>query len=393
MKKMIEKITALLLALCLLTPATAFAESGEETEDYGILDPAALTEIVESYCAGHGLRTENMSIGYCYTPTGDTWYYNGDAWYYSASMYKVPLMMILAERYKAGEITDETKISGLTLDEANYHVLVNSNNDYAHAMMHYIGTDAECRTLYQQYADLPEDYYVQNFYDYSYFTARFMTQVMETLYFEADRFPNVIESLKRAQAGHYFHATLPEYEIAQKYGSFQDASGTIFNHTTGIVYTPNPFIVTVMTKNMGQSETFLSDLAKRYEQYTLTLDEQLPAYQAAQQAELDRQAAEAQASAEEAQAAAEPETVAADPETAAAAPAVTEVPAAPAPGEATAQEQTAAGKPSHGTPLGKGIAVGVIAVSSLLILGIGVSSSRSTPQRGKKKRSARRNYR
>ena len=70
-----------------------------------------------------------MSVGFCYTATGDTWYHNPDAWYYSASMYKVPVMMILAERYKAGEITDETRISGLTLAEANELILVYSHND------------------------------------------------------------------------------------------------------------------------------------------------------------------------------------------------------------------------------------------------------------------------
>lgn len=279
MRRTIRLTIAWLLALSLLLPLWAYAESGEG-EDYGILDSEALTALVEDYCAGRGLKKENMSVGYCYTPTGDTWYYNGDTWYYSASMYKVPLMMNLAERYVSGEITDETRISGLTLAEANRHVLVNSNNDYAHAMMHYFGTDAECRELYKRYSDLPEEYYVDDFLDYSYFTAHFMTDVMKTLYYESERFPNVIESLKLAQPGHYFHSTLPQYEIAQKYGSLQDVQGVIFNHTTAIVYTPNPFILTVMTKNMGQGEDILAGVAKRFEEVTLALDEELPAYEA-----------------------------------------------------------------------------------------------------------------
>ena len=227
MKRTIQLTIAFLLCLALLCPLTALAESAEETvrgeiiepdepgpvgnesaepaESFGILEPEALQKLVEDYCAKRGLKAENMSIGYCYTPTGDTWYYNGDNWYYSASMYKVPLMMNMAERYREGEITDETKISGLTLAEANRHVLVYSNNDYAHAMMHYFGTDAECRELYKQYSDLPEDYYVSDFLDYSYFTAHFMTDVMKTLYYEEERFPNVIDSLKKAQVGHYLH--------------------------------------------------------------------------------------------------------------------------------------------------------------------------------------------
>ncbi len=320
MKKTIRLTIAFLLCFALLCPAALAEEAGEAVataqEDYGILDADALQAMVEEYCAKRGLRQENMSVGYCYTPTGDTWYYNGDKWYYSASMYKVPLMMNLAERYVAGEITDETRISGLTLEEANKHVLVHSNNDYAHAMMHYFGTDAECRELYKQYSDLPDDYYVDDFLDYSYFTAHFMTDVMKTLFNEPERFPNVIESLKKAQPGHYLHTTMPEYEIAQKYGSLQDVAGTVFNHITAIVYTPNPFIITVMTRNMGQGEDILANAAKLFADYTLELDEKLPVWQAAQkEAErLEREEAERLAAEEEAARTAEEEPL--PPETA-----------------------------------------------------------------------------
>ena len=276
----VKRLLALLLSLALLGSAAAFAE-GEipaETEDYGILDPDALQQIVDDYCREKGLKAENLSVGFCYTATGDTWYWNPDAWYYSASMYKVPVMMILAERYKNGEITDETKISGLTLAEANELILVYSHNDYAHAMMHYIGTDAECRTLYQQYAQLPTDYYVQDFYDYSYFTARFMTQVMQTLYHEQERFPNVIDNLLRAQPGQYFKGGITDVPIAQKYGNFQDSMGRQFTHDTGIVYTENPFILTIMTKNMGAADTVIAQFCGAFEDYAKTLDAYLPTY-------------------------------------------------------------------------------------------------------------------
>ena len=290
-----KRILALLLCLALLGGAAAFAD-GEEgpapapEEDCGILDPAALQQLVEDYCARKGLNKENMSVGFCYTATGDTWYWNPDAWYYSASMYKVPVMMILAERYKAGEITDETKISGLTLAEANELILVYSHNDYAHAMMHYIGTDAECRRLYRNYAELPEDYYVQDFYDYSYFTARFMTQVMKTLYYEQDRFPNVLEHLLLAQPGQYFKAGITDVPVAQKYGNFQDSMGRQWTHDTGVIYTDNPFILTVMTRGMGQSDAVIAQFCHDFEDYARTLDEALPAYRQAQ-----REAEEAEA--------------------------------------------------------------------------------------------------
>lgn len=291
----VQKILALLLCLALLGGTAAFAEgetasAAAEEEDYGILDPEALQQIVDDYCAAKNLKKEDMSVGFCYTATGDTWYWNPDAWYYSASMYKVPVMMILAERYKAGEITDETKISGLTLAQANELILIYSHNDYAHAMMHYIGTDAECRTLYQNYAQLPKDYYVQDFYDYSYFTARFMTQVMQTLYFEHERFPNVLENLLMAQPGQYFKAGITDVPVAQKYGNFKDSMGRQFTHDTGVIYTDNPFILTIMTKNMGAADTVIAQFCGAFEDYARSLDAALPAYEEAQRAAAEEEA-------------------------------------------------------------------------------------------------------
>ncbi len=309
-----KRLLSLLLCLALLGATAAFAEGEDaaEPEDYGILDPDALQQIVDDYCQSKGLNRDELSVGFCYPATGDAWYWNPDAWYYSASMYKVPVMMILAERYKAGEITDETKISGLTLAEANELILVYSHNDYAHAMMHYIGTDAECRTLYQQYAELPSDYYVQDFYDYSYFTARFMTQVMQTLYTEQERFPNVIDHLLLAQPGQYFKGGITDVPIAQKYGNFKDSMGRQFTHTTGIVYTENPFILTIMTKNMGATDTVIAQFCGAFEDYAKRLDAALPAYlQQKQEAEEEaRRLAEeeAQRSLQEEAAAALPET-------------------------------------------------------------------------------------
>ena len=289
---LLRRLLALLLCLVLLSPAAAFAEENlaPAEEDYGILDPAALQQIVDAYCDRKGLDRENISVGFCYTATGDTWYHNPDAWYYSASMYKVPVMMILAERYKAGEITDETRISGLTLAEANELILVYSHNDYAHAMMHYIGTDAECRTLYQNYAQLPKEYYVQDFYDYSYVTARFMTQVMQTLFYEQERFPNVIEHLLLAQPGQYFKAGITDVPVAQKYGNFCDSMGRQWTHDTGIIYTDNPFILTIMSRNMGQSDAVVADFCHDFEDYARTLDAALPAYRQAQQQAAEEEA-------------------------------------------------------------------------------------------------------
>lgn len=283
----LKGILALMLSVGMLA-VPAFAESDETPA--GLVDGGQLDGMIAQYIEEKNLNADKISVGYCYTATGDTWLYNGDEWYYSASMYKVPLMMILAEREFNGELTQESDLNGLTLAKAEESILVYSNNDFAHLMMHYIGTDRECRELYQQYSDLPVDQYDPDFYDYSYFSARFMTDVVKTLYFENERFPHIVDCLKLAQPGAYFRRDMgSDYEIAQKYGSYKE-----FNSTAGIVYTPNPYILVVMTKDLtiAGGENVIAELAVKFRDYTLQLDTELEQYQ------LKQAAAEAEAEAE-----------------------------------------------------------------------------------------------
>ena len=297
-KLFINRIFTLFLCVLLFLSAVplAFAEeaSDERAEEpqFSVINAEELQALTEQAIEELRINPENLSIGYCYTPTGETWYYRDSDWYYSASLYKVPLMMILAEREHNGELTPESNVNGLTLEYAESAVLTWSNNTYAHLMMHYLGSDRECREMYQQFSPMPVEDYVSNFYDYSYFTARFITDVMKTLYYEQERFPNIVECLKNAQPDHWFKRTGDNtYEIAQKYGSYEE-----FNHTSGIVYTPNPFILTVMTRNCGSAESRISDLKQRFQDYTLQLDERL---ETAREEQAAREAEEARRQREE----------------------------------------------------------------------------------------------
>ena len=310
MKKPFRIFLSLLLAasVCVSLPCAAFADgqdtaqsagNGEETAEpeMTIFDPDELQSMVDSFIqeySGYGVKADNISFAYTYLATGETWFYNPDTWYYSASMYKVPLMMILAEKEANGELTQESDVKGLTLAYAEESILVYSNNDYAHLMINYLCTDKEAREMYKQFSSLPDDYYDPDFIDYSYFTVRFMNDVMTTLYNNQERFPNIIDCLKRAQPVDYFHlCTDPELVIAQKYGSYNE-----WNGTTGIIYTPNPVILTVMMKNVEGAEEVIANAAKMFVDYTLTLDGKLTEY-TAEKAEAVR-AAEEKAAQEEA---------------------------------------------------------------------------------------------
>ena len=294
-----------------------------------ILDSDAITKMVEDYLARKNIPTDRVGIGFCYTATGDEWYYNPDTWFYPGSMYKVPLMMILSERLRDGQVDANEQIGGLDLDTVYRYILVNSNNDYAHAVRKFLidgqGGDEIWRKEAQQYARL--DKYDERYLLYCYFSPRYMTQVMETLFNDPDRFPKVMDNLLQAEQGHYFR--LPDemhvYDVAQKYGSYLDNENSNWNHTSGIIYTPNPFIITVMTKNVGGPEQVIADLGVLFKDYVLKLDEELAAFRLEQE-----QLKAAQLAAEEAELAAleQPETQAQ-----AQAPQAAPVQSAPRPGQ------------------------------------------------------------
>lgn len=249
-------------------------EEAAQEETTVSIDPAALREIVEETAQKYRFSTSDISIAYYYTGTGEEWYYNEDTWYYSASLYKVPMTMIYAEKEAAGEISQDTPIGGLKYSEALRLILENSNNEWAHVLMDNAGGDYACRQIEKTYSGLPDSYFIDDYNFYSYFTARFMLGVMKTLYSEPERFPAITEHLLKACPGEYFKDRLEDrYEIAQKYGSYEDSYGDIFNHTAGIVYTDNPFILVVMTKNAGQTDEVISYISEKFAGYTQSLDD------------------------------------------------------------------------------------------------------------------------
>ena len=277
MKHTLHKLFSLLLCLVLLLSLAPMALAEEES----LLDEAALDRWIQDYLQQHGIGGGNQlfSVGFCYTATGDCWFYNADKFMYSASMYKVPVAMLLAEKEAAGLINQDTDLGGGTLRYLESTALTFSNNDSGHAMLNYLGEDnsGKASKLCMKYASLDQAYYDQDFFDYSYYSARFITQVMETLCAGGEeRFPHVIENLLIAQPDSYLNLSLSgKYQVAQKYGAFQERNGNSNNHITAIVYTPNPIIVTVMTRNVDDFQQRMADIGEYLANYALELDEKL----------------------------------------------------------------------------------------------------------------------
>ena len=305
MKKQPRQVLSVLLTLTLLVSMHAAAFSEEtadldtQTDHNGIIDSDVLNHWAESVFQDRGLNAnyQDLSIGFCYTGTGDTWYWNADIWMYSASLYKVPVSMLMAEREAAGELTQESIVNGTTLEFLESTALVYSNNDSGHSMVSYLGGTyaGKCSDMTIKYTELPESYFNSDFIDVSYYTARYMTQVMKALYYGgAERFPHVVDYLLTAQPDAYYKSSpdfSQKYQIAQKYGSYEEPNGNNNNHCAAIIYTPTPIIVVVMTRNIMDYQNLIAQTGAYLAEYSLELDQKAE--------ELRRAAAEQAARTEE----------------------------------------------------------------------------------------------
>ena len=299
MKRSSKTWISLLLTLLLLlgcVPA-AFADEPNTAEDTGIIDAAALDSWISDYVAQHSLdgAYQIFSVGFCYTGTGDCWFYNADQWMYSASLYKVPVSMLVAEKEAAGELTQESEIANEyasgTLGRLESTALINSNNDSGHALVEYMGGTyaGKCADQTIRLSDLPESYFTsEDFNNLSYYTARYMTHIMKTLYDGGEEaYPHVIEYLLDAQPNDYFNSDTSlkgSYSVAQKYGAFTEQNGNNNNHCAAIIYTPTPIVVVVMTRNVGDYQRRMAEVGSYLADYSLQLDEK--------QATLEREAQE-----------------------------------------------------------------------------------------------------
>lgn len=313
MRKTLRLLASLLLCALLLPSSLVWATGNDDstgktetslassTDPNSIIDSTVLTSKIQKVLEERSIDPKQISVGYYYSATGDTWYLNGDTWFYPASMYKVPLVMLLAEKVHNGELTQDSEVYDGVVSDIEEHILTYSNNDWAHAIRKYLGGDAQWRADAKKYAQLAEEDYDSDYMDYCYFSNRYMTQVMTTLYTQRQRFPNVVECLLTAQPDAYYRQTLGEqYEIAQKYGSFEDRRGVKFNHCSAIIYTPNPIVVTVMTRDVSRYEAAIAEIGQILAEYTLQLDPQVDDHkkaleQAALEEEQRRQEAEAEA--------------------------------------------------------------------------------------------------
>ncbi len=248
--------------------ATPEAQPADTDTPVTVIDSDALTALVDNYLRENNRSGSGIAISYCYTGTGEIWLYNGDTFFEGASLYKLPLSMLIDNRIARGDLTPKSELCGMNVMYALERMLVYSDNTVAECLLGLYDS-AELRALGAQMAGLSEESCPAAYARTNDYSPRLMLGLLLELYRHSEDYPDVIDYMLLASPGRFFRLTLEgQYNVAQKYGSHLPTL-----NSAAIIYTPRPFLLTVLTASSGGAEIVLGDMAELFAEYTLTLDE------------------------------------------------------------------------------------------------------------------------
>ncbi len=272
------------------TVNAAEAASDPDEELTHLMDAEELESFLRGFIAERGIQEGNFSFAFCYTGTGETYYYNPDQYLNAASLYKLSLMMGLARKVSSGELQQTDSIVGMDISYIERRSLTYSDNEVSEAVIGYFFPFRSYRLMQAEIAGIPESELPEEYFSSNTFSARFMMGVLKELYQNPEKYPNVLECLRDANPGEYFRLSMDgQYDVAQKYGG-----GDGWLHTAGIIYTPTPILLVVMTYHVTNAERAIADLAQAMAERSLAYDAKREAI-LAERAEAVRLAEEAAA--------------------------------------------------------------------------------------------------
>lgn len=246
MKKLVSAILAVMLIVGAVFPVFAAEDEIFDFEGKDWDDIAA--EFMERY----GIDPDTLAFGYYNTVTGEEYYHNGDQYMISASVYKLPLNMYFSEKIYNGELDWSDTIGSWTYEEIQHYSMEFSNNELSEMLRDSIGTFQQYRAAIAPYCGFESDDMNEHFFNANVFTPEQIMYALKLLYNEPDRYPRMIEYMKKANQDNFFCYNEDRFEIAHKYG-YTDAEGYYVINDVGIVYTDDPIILVMFTNHCAGS--------------------------------------------------------------------------------------------------------------------------------------------
>lgn len=253
------RLLASLLLAALLLCSPALADGAADALD------AAVGALFEEY----DLSERNFALGFRALSDGTEYWYNADKLFETASLYKLPLNMYFYELEAAGEIASDEPIYGVPLDYCHEQSLVYSNNELSQNMIDWIGSYRQFKDIAFGYTGLDDSLRGFDYYASGGFTARMMVGMLQTLWDDPETFGQEIDYLKEANPGEYLESGECGLEVAQKYG-YEHYDGILNICIAGIVYTDEPFLITVLTRGVGWAEVLMGELCDAFAEYEQT---------------------------------------------------------------------------------------------------------------------------
>lgn len=260
-----------------------------------VTDGETWEECMAALLSKYEVDEYRVGIGYYNTLTGEEKYINGDKYMVSASMFKVPTNMIIADRVSSGEITMDEEIAGAPYSYHQYQTIVNSDNARWMDLIGYLGGYSKFKELQIPYLgndpteELGWNYQVDNYYNSKQFI-----HMLRMLYDDPERFPGIIECMLEATPFSDFKEYEKRNPIAQKYGfvSQNESDGAYHTYITccGIVYTETPFMIVMFTDNVDYAYNLLGEYAVVMTDYTDMVAREEARRKAEEEAEAARQA-------------------------------------------------------------------------------------------------------
>lgn len=241
----------------------------------------SLDELMEQFRADNGLTAENFSLCYYDTASGEEYRFNDTKFMVAASTYKLPLNLYYYELEQSGELSPDTVVGGMRLADAHCQSLVWSNNDVSVAMLYRLGNFRTYKDRMRKYFTMDESKITSDYYADNNYCTSMMLDTLKYLYAHREQFGEMIGYLKQAQPGQYFDRYVEDYEVAHKYGFYiDDDKGVTAVNDTGIIFTPQPFLLAVYTANAPGGEEVVSRACELLTAYNLAQHPQEDAQQA-----------------------------------------------------------------------------------------------------------------
>lgn len=240
----------------------------EETEDEEV--KALIAQIRSEY----GLNSDNFGFFYYNVNRRKYYFYNEKKYFTAASTVKVPVALYYYTKinngemslndtltYKAGnfeagggDVTNKYKAgSAIPLSVLLEELIVDSDNTANNILISNIGWN-KYRYEIAKYSDRELS---STFYSSNVTCPGYAYDVMNYVYQNADKYPKLIEDMKKSSFGKYLKEYL-DYDVAHKYGSYNG-----YVHDYGIIYGKETYLVGVFTKNRTNAPTLIANIGKR----------------------------------------------------------------------------------------------------------------------------------